>query len=354
SKSKGNVLDPLVLIDQYGADALRFTLTAFAAQGRDVKLSPGRIEGYRNFVTKLWNAARYAQMNGCAPAAGFDPGTVQEKVDRWIVGETAAAAARIQEAIEDYRFNEAAQAAYRFTWHTFCDWYLEFSKPILAEGSDAAKAEVRATTAWVLDMLLKLLHPIMPFVTEELWGALAEGARAKALVAETWPELDPGLVDPAAAAEMDWVVRLISGVRAIRSEMNVPPAAKLDLLLKDAAPETLARLATHRDLILRMARLERAEAAAGALPKGVAQMVLDEATVVLPLGAVIDIAQERARLQKEIDKAAKEIDAIDKKLGNANFVARAPEEVVEEQRERRDEHAAVRDRLAEALQRLAG
>jgi len=354
SKSKGNVLDPLVLIDEYGADALRFTLTAFAAQGRDIKLSTGRIEGYRNFVTKIWNASRYAEMNGCAAVPDFDPASGRLTVDRWIVGALADAVRRTEEAIEDYRFNEAAQAAYTFVWHTFCDWYLEFTKPILAEGDAAAKAEVRATTAWVLDTILKLLHPMMPFVTEELWDNRAPAGRPRKamLVSESWPVLDPSLVDPLAKIEMDWVVRLISGVRTMRAEMNVPPAAKIELLVDGALSETLRRLETHRELIVRLARLSSAAALAGPAPAEAARLVLDEATVILPLGGVIDIAQERARLRKEIGRLEREIDGIDKKLGNANFVARAPEEVVEENRERRAEFETTRARLSEALVQL--
>ena len=191
SKSKGNVLDPLELIEEYGADALRFTLTALAAQGRDIKLSPGRIAGYRNFVTKIWNASRYAQMNGCAPEGTFEPGSVSLTVNRWIVGEVAVAATEAEDAILAYRFNDAAQALYRFTWNTFCDWYIEFTKPILDTGTETEKAETRATMAWTLDTLLHLLHPIMPFVTEELWDSLApeDAPRGHLLIDGRWPDL---------------------------------------------------------------------------------------------------------------------------------------------------------------------
>ena len=313
SKSKGNVIDPLELIDEYGCDALRFTLAALAAQGRDIKLAVGRVEGYRNFATKLWNAARYCQMNECVAQPGFDPKSVKLTVNRWIVGEVAKTAARVAEALEAYRFNEAAGALYHFTWGTFCDWYLEFTKPIL-NGDDAeAKAETRATTGWVLDEILHLLHPFMPFITEELWEKLGTN-RENGLIRASWPEFGPDIADASAQAEMDWVVRLISTVRGVRSEMNVPAGAQIPLLLKDASPETVRRLDTYRDIILRMARLSSADTTAEAAPKGAIQAVLDEATVVLPLAGVIDLDQEKARLSKEIDKLTGEITKIDQKL----------------------------------------
>ena len=356
SKSKGNVLDPLDLIDTYGADALRFTLTALAAQGRDIKLSPNRVAGYRNFVTKIWNAARYAGMNGCVPDPAFDPAACRLMVDRWIAGELSAAAAATARAIEAYRFNEAAQALYQFTWHTFCDWYLEFTKPILAEGSAQDQAEVRATTAWVLDSLLHLLHPIMPFVTEELWGSLApEGApRADMLINGRWPALPATLVDAEAKAEMDWVVRVVSEIRAVRSELNVPPGAKLSMIVRGASQATQDRLTRHRELVHRLARLDGTRLADdGALPKGVVQAVVDEAAYLLPIGEVIDIGQERVRLSRELDKLSGEIGKIDAKLSNRKFVARAPEDVVAEQRERLAELQQSKTKLSEALDRLA-
>jgi len=352
SKSKGNVIDPLELIDEYGCDALRFTLAAMAAQGRDIKLAVGRVEGYRNFATKLWNAARYCQMNECVAPPVFDPGSVDLTVNRWIVGEVARTSARVAEAIEAYRFNDAAGALYQFTWNTFCDWYLEFTKPIL-NGDDAeAKAETRATTGWVLDEILQLLHPFMPFITEELWEKLGAG-RDSGLIRARWPEFGTGISDASAQAEMDWVVRLISTVRAVRSEMNVPAGAQIPLLLKDASPEAVRRLDSYRDIILRMARLSSAQPTAEPAPKGAIQAVLDEATVVLPLAGVIDVDQEKARLSKEIDKLTGEIAKIDQKLGNANFVSRAPAEVIEEQRDRRATAEAAKQKLAEALARLS-
>ncbi|WP_431856403.1 valine--tRNA ligase [Azospirillum sp.] len=351
SKSKGNVIDPLELIGEYGTDALRFTLSAMAAQGRDIKLAVNRVEGYRNFATKLWNAARYCQMNGAVPVAGYTPTGLTQTVNRWIVGELAETSNRVAGAIEAYKFNEAANALYQFIWGTFCDWYLEFTKPILNGSDEAAKAETRATTAWVLDEVLHLLHPIMPYITEELWQQLGEG-RANRLISAAWPEYGPEIVDPAARAEMDWVVRLISSVRSMRSEMNVPPAAQIELKLKDAGAVSLKRLATHRDLILRMARLASIEPLDGAAPKQSVQAVLDEATLILPLEGIVDLDKERARLSKEIEKLAGEIKKIDAKLGNEQFVAKAPEEVIEEQRDRREAADQARGKLQKALEML--
>jgi valyl-tRNA synthetase len=351
SKTKGNVIDPLDLIDRYGCDALRFTLTALAAQGRDIKLAESRVEGYRNFATKLWNAARYAEMNGCAYVQGFDPASCRLTVNRWIIGELAEAGRRAGDAIEAFKFNEAANALYQFTWGSFCDWYIEFSKPILLGTDEAAKAETRAVTAWVLGEIVHLLHPTMPFISEEIWENLA-GPEAGRLITARWPSHPAAIADADARAEMDWVVRLISAVRTVRVEMNVPAAAQIPLRLKDAAPESLRRLATHRDLILRLARLDSAEPLTGEVPKGAVQAVLDEATIMLPLGSVIDLAQERARLAKEITRLDGEVEKIAKKLGNEQFLAKAKPEVVEEQRERSAEAEQTRDRLRAAMERL--
>ena len=240
SKSKGNVIDPLALIDEYGADALRFTLAAMEAQGRDIKLAESRVAGYRNFATKLWNAARFCEANGCAPDPGFDPATCRDRVNRWIVGEAAAAARAVTDALDAYRFDAAAGAVYHFTWDVFCDWYLEFSKPVLAGADGPAKDETRATCAWVLDTILGLLHPFMPFVTEELWGRIDE-AREGTLITAPWPAPDEGIGDADAAREMDWVVRLVTAVRAVRAEMNVPAGARI--ALGSAAPRRRRRRA---------------------------------------------------------------------------------------------------------------
>ena len=352
SKSKGNVMDPLGLIDEYGADALRFTLAAMAAQGRDIKLSTARVEGYRNFATKLWNAARFAEMNECVRQRDFDPKAVEETLNRWIAGEVERTAAAVTAGIETYKFNEAATAIYEFTWGTFCDWYLELAKPIL-NGEDAqAKAETRATGAWVLDQILKLLHPFMPFITEELWARLVEVGveRASLLCLSTWPVFE-GLADADADEEIGWIVKLVSEVRSVRSEMNVPAGAKIPLVLVGANKATRARAEAHEDTIERLARID-AISFAKAPPQGSAQIVLGEATAALPLAGVIDMGAERTRLTREIDKAQGEIKKVDAKLANASFVAKAPPEVVEENRERRAAFEATLAKLQAALKRV--
>ena len=351
SKSKGNIIDPLELIETYGTDALRFTLMALAAQGRDVKLSAERVAGYRNFATKLWNAARFTQISGCALVPGFDPAACRLTVNRWIVGKVAETASRVTEALEAFKFNEAAGALYRFTWGTYCDWYLEFTKPVLDGGDDDAIAETKACTAWALERLLHLLHPFMPFVTEALWEETAP-ERDVMLIAADWPQFDAVLADPAAEEEIDWVVRLISDVRSVRSEMNVPPGATFPMFHQDASTATMARLATHGDLIKRLARIADI-APTDKVRKGAVQVVVDEATYVLPLAEVIDVSGEKARLEKEIVKLETEIAKFDKKLANRGFLAKAPAEIVGEQRARREKATADRARRAEALERLA-
>ncbi len=353
SKSKGNIIDPLELIDRYGADALRFTLCALAAQGRDIKLAESRVEGYRNFATKLWNAARFAEMNGCRPVDGFDPASAIHVFNRWIVAAVGETAERVAAETEAYRFNEAAGLLYHFTWGTFCDWYLEFIKPVLTGEDAAAGAETRATCAWALDQILHMLHPFMPFITEELWEQSGEG-RAYRLISAKWPEVPAEARDAAARAEIDWLVRLVSDIRAVRAEMNVPAGAKIPLVVKDAGATTEARLAAHATAIERLARIESVNALDGAVPKGAVSTVLDEATLILPLAGIIDVDAEKARLAKEIAKAESEIGKIEKKLGNPGFVAKAPEEVVEENRERLADTTAQKQKLSEALARLAG
>ena len=351
SKSKGNVMDPLELIDKFGADALRFTLTALAAQGRDVKLSESRVEGYRNFSTKLWNAARFCEMNECRPTDDFDPAKVKETVNRWIIGKLRDAEAAASDAVAAYRFNDMAAALYHFTWGTFCDWYVELVKPILNGDDEAARAETRATAAWVLDQILHLLHPIMPFVTEELWQQLSD-RRVGPLITSAWPVLEESLVNAEVNAEMDWVVRLISQVRAVRSEMNVPPKAKIPLLLKDAGDKARSFMDRHAELIERLARLEGLGHLDGEVPKGAVQDVIGEATIVLPIADVIDLNSEKARLEKEIAKLEGEVKRFEGKLANEKFVANAPEAVVETERERLEDACQARDKMNEALGRL--
>jgi valyl-tRNA synthetase len=349
SKTKGNVVDPLTLIDEFGVDALRFTLAQAAGQNRDMRIGPTRVESGRNFATKLWNTARFAEMNGCETVAGFDPASARETVNIWIVAETTRAVADVTRAIEAFRFNDAAGIAYHFVYDVFCDWYIEITKPVFQSGGEAEKAETRAVTAWARDTILKLLHPFMPFITEELWAKTA--SRDALLLVAEWPVIAVPDGADAASAEMNWVIELIKGVRSVRSEMNVPAGAKIPLVLNGASVESAARLARHIDVIASLARLSSAEAAPD-IPKGSAQFVLGEAVVALPLGDVIDFAKERARLEKDLKKAQDEIARFDAKLANEQFVAKAPEEVLAEQRAKRVEAAALAVRLEEALHRL--
>jgi valyl-tRNA synthetase len=316
-----------------------------------MRIGPTRVEAGRNFATKLWNTSRFCEMNGCVTVPGFDPSGVTETVNQWIVAETAQAVRDVTAAIEALRFNDAANAAYHFVYDIFCDWYVEITKPIFQSGAEAAKAETRATTAWARDQILKLLHPFMPFITEELWAATAVIPRDSLLVVAQWPTI--ALQEAAAAsAEMNWVIDLIKGVRSVRAEMNVPAAAKIPLVLTGASATSAARLAKHIDVIATLARLSSAEAAL-AIPKGSAQFVLEESVVALPLGDVIDFAKERARLEKDLKKTQDEIARFDAKLSNEQFVAKAPEEVLAEQREKRAEAQALAVRLTDAIGRLA-
>ncbi|MGE3149531.1 MAG: class I tRNA ligase family protein, partial [Pseudorhodoplanes sp.] len=352
SKSKGNVIDPLALIDEYSADALRFTLAAMAAQGRDIKLSTQRVEGYRNFATKLWNAARFIEFNGAGRVAGFDPKSVKVTLNRWIAHETQKAAAEITAAIEGYKFNEAAGTAYRFVWNVYCDWYVELSKPVLTGPDGDAKTETRATAAWVLDEILKLLHPFMPFITEELWAVTAEqGPKREALlVLSSWPQLS-GLDAPDAEAEIGWVIDLITAIRSVRAEMNIN--TQIPLQLAGASADARARAERWKDFLQRLARLSDI-AFVDAAPKDAVQLLVRGEVAALPLKGVIDLDAERARLEKEMIKVEADLKRIDAKLGNPNFVASAPEEIVEQERERREEATARRSKILEALERLKG
>jgi valyl-tRNA synthetase len=349
SKSKGNIIDPLDLIDKYGTDALRFTLCALAAQGRDIKLAPARVEGYRNFITKLWNAARYAGMNGAVPDASFDPARATLTVDKWLLGELAKTAASVTAAFEGYKFNEAADALYRFVWGTFCDWYLEFTKPLLQNGTAAEQAEVRGTTAFVVGQCLKLLHPLAPYVTEELWETLGYRGSGPQLMVESWPRLPASLGDTAAQEEMNWVVDAISAIRALRAEMNVPPGGRLALLYRDAGDMAKARIARHDGLIRTLARIETIAAETGGATKGAAPIVVADVTFVLPLAGIVDTAAETKRLDKEIARLEGEIGKVDKKLANADFVAKADPEVIAENKERKTSAEAAIQRLRASL-----
>ena len=334
--------------EAYGADALRFTLASQAGQGRNVRLSVDRIAGYRNFGTKLWSAATFGQMNGCKAVDGFDPTSVTLPVNKWIISETAKTAMEISRCIDSYRFNDAADAAYKFTWDTFCAWYLELSKPLLSGEDGTEKEETRTTFAWVLDQILTLLHPFMPFITEDLWAKVTEN-RDGNLITTEWPTYGAELIDDAAVAELDWLQTLITNIRSVRADMNIPPSKKAPLLL---CGDTLdPRLATYAPQLSPMARVEHVELAA-AVPNNALQTVVDGVQYAIPLAGLIDMDAERKRLAKEIEKAQSEIEKIDKKLGNEAFVAKAPEKVVTLQKERRAGYAAEVETLQAALDGL--
>jgi valyl-tRNA synthetase len=379
SKSKGNVIDPLGVIDEYGADALRFALARGAAHSHDIKLSPQLVETNRNFATKLWNACRFAEMNGCVLPAGFDATQANETLNRWIAHETARATREVTEAIEAYRFNDAAAAIYRFVWNVYCDWYLELAKPVLMGEGSAAKTETQAMVAWARDEILKLLHPFMPFITEELWAVTAK--RDGLLVLAPWsrkasaltlnelalmsatslndPLVPPVLLasapadfsDPAAEAEIGWVVDLVTAIRSVRAEMNITPATLTPLVLAAASAETKARAQRWNDVVKRMARLADISFADRA-PEGAVQLLVRGETVALPLKGVIDLSAEKTRLDKEIAKADADIKRVDAKLGNEKFVANAPDEIVEEEKEKREAAVARKAKILEALERL--
>ena len=379
SKSKGNVIDPLQLIDEYGADALRFTLAAMAAQGRDIKLATSRVEGYRNFATKFWNACRFAEMNGCELPVGFEPFNATETLNRWIAHETSRALREVTEAIEAYRFNDAAGAIYRFVWNVYCDWYLELAKPLLMGEEGPAKAETRAMVAWARDEILKLLHPFMPFISEELWAVtakreglltlaawsrkeseftaeqltlMAAAAPADVIVPTSLIEVPPAdFSDPAAESEIGWVVDLVTAIRSVRAEMNIAPANLTPLVLAGASNETKARAQRWSDVVKRMARISDISFADQA-PEGAVQLLIRGEVAALPLKGVVDFSAEKARLDKELAKAEGDIKRVDAKLSNEKFVANAPEEVVEEEKEKREAAVERKSKLIEALERL--
>ncbi|MBS8259655.1 valine--tRNA ligase [Roseibium polysiphoniae] len=353
SKSLGNVLDPLDLIAQFGADATRFALASQEVQGRrTLRMSDQAAEGGQRFATKLWNAARFAEMNGCARVEGFDPASTTLTLNRWIATETGRCITEVTKALEDYRFNDASSAVYRFVWNSFCDWFLELAKPVFNGDDEAAKAETRATAAWAIDEILKVLHPFMPFLTEELWERLGdEGIKADGmLMLSAWPA--PHVVDEAAADEINWLVGLISEIRSVRAEMNIPAGAKVQLVVVGANEQTTARINTHASAIQRLARAETIEML-DAAPAGSAQIIVGEATVCIPLAGVIDLGAEKARLTKDAGKLEGEISKIEKKLGNPGFLAKAPQDVVDGEKEKVTEAKAKLEKIQVALGRLA-
>ncbi|WP_426424165.1 valine--tRNA ligase [Bradyrhizobium genosp. A] len=355
SKSKGNVMDPLELVDEFGADALRFTLTAMSGAARDIKLSRQRIEGYRNLGTKLWNATRFAQLNCCAREAGFSPDRATTPLNRWIVGETVRTAIAVTGALAECGFGEAADTLYRFIWNVFCDWYVELIKPTLSGEDIAARDETRAVTAWVLDVIFKLLHPVMPFLTEELWAQTTDLGAAREhqgfLMTAAWPRLAENLIDPAADTEIRLIIDAISEGRSVRQELNVPPSARPPLLVVEASETQRKTLKASAPLVAQLLRVSEVRFV-NAVPAGAISYVIDGATLALPVAEFIELTAERSRLAKEVANLGAEADALSKKFNNADFVARAPEQVVENTRERLAETKAAKSKLEAALARL--
>jgi len=349
SKSKGNTVDPLLIVDKYGADALRFTLAAMESQGRDIKLDEKRVEGYRNFATKLWNAARFCQANGIGASASIEPPAATLPVNRWIVGETVKTVQALDLALAELRYDESANTIYHFVWATFCDWYLELIKPV-SSGDERGAIDDETTTVagWVLDQILVMLHPFMPFVTEELWNAMGE--RPYPLILAKWPMPDARALDPDAGPEIDWLIRVVSGIRTARAELNVPPGARLPLHVRDANEATAGRLERNAAALQRLARIDRLNE--GEVEGGAAQIVVDEATFILPLEGVIDIAAEQSRLAKAAEAAEKERDSLAARLSNPSFVERARPEAVEKARADHAEKASDAEKYRAALNRL--
>ena len=384
SKSKGNVVNPLGLIDKYGADALRFFMAAMESQGRDIKMDEKRVEGYRNFATKLWNACRFAQANGIGASKTLDAPEATLAVNKWIIAETISTVQAVDLALADLRFDGAANAVYQFVWSRFCDWYLELIKPVLSrspppsgeglgvgpvsltepapverphpnpspEGEGLDVTETRAVAGWVIDQILVLLHPFMPFITEALWHAM--GPRENDLIVAKWPMADARSIDPEASKEIDWVIELVTEIRSLRNELGIPFGAWLLPDLMGASDQTLDRLSRYGETLKRIARLSNAGElqATTAIPSGSAQIVVGEATYVFNLADYIDLDAERARLTKGIEAAAKERDALAGRLGNPSFVERAKPEAVEKARADHAEKAAEAERLTAALARL--
>lgn len=350
SKSKGNTVDPMETIEKYGADALRFFMAAMETQGRDINLSDSRIQGYRNFATKLWNAARFCEMNECYSVKDFDVTSAKLEISKWIMAKAKETSAEVTENLNNFRFSDAANAVYQFIWGTFCDWYIELIKPIFyGENADEIK-EIRAVTAWTLDRILVMLHPFMPFITEELWDNLT--IRSGKLIHAAWPTDET--VNGADKNEIDRAIDIISAIRSLRSAMNLPAGAKLHAFVKDSAAETLSVVERQKALICKLARLEELDALGNReVTKDMVQTVSREAAILIPLKGVVDFEAERARLQKELETLNKNLEGYSRKLNNESFVAKAPAAVVAEEKRRQAEAQENKSKVEEALARIA-
>ena len=349
SKSKGNTVDPMDTIEKYGADALRFFMAAMETQGRDINMSENRIAGYRNFATKLWNAARFGEMNEVSLPKDFDENKVKSAVNKWIIAKAKQATKDVTDNLNAFRFSDAANAVYQFVWGSFCDWYIEMIKPILFGSDEAAKQETRATFAWVLDRILIILHPFMPFITTELWNNTSE--RSVKLIHAAWPENEQ--IDEQAMKEIDWAIDLISEIRSLRSEMNIPASAKLTVYLKGAEEKSKQHLSQLDKIICTLARLESIAAYEGEITPDMVQSVFKESTLLLPLKGVVDFKAEKERLKKELDNLNKYLEGYERKLSNPSFVKRAPAAVVEEERRRQSEAKENKAKVEAALERIA-
>ena len=353
SKSKGNVIDPLELADKYSADALRFTLSAMAAMGRDIKLSESRVEGYRNFATKLRNATRFCEINECFTAGAFNPAEATLPLTQWLVGETYRATEAITASLEAYRFNDASTSVYQFIWDGFCDWFIELAKPILQGDDEAAKIETQAAAQWGLQNTLKLLHPFMPYVTEELWQEIKPAdTGTKFLMLENWPQIPENLMNKDADAEINWVIKAITSIRSVRSEMNVPAGAKIPLIVSGSNELTQQRIVRHNDVLKRLARLDTITVQ-NDFPEGSIQSIVEEAVFAIHLNEVIDVTAETDRLKKEITKVEKEISKISGKLNNQGFLEKAPDAVIQENKSRLQDEQSKLEKLETALDRLS-
>lgn len=350
SKSKGNTVDPMEIIEKYGADSLRFFMAAMETQGRDINVSEARIQGYRNFATKLWNSARFGEMNECALPADFDENGVKHPVNRWIVAKVKEATVELTENLDNFRFSDAANTVYQFVWGAFCDWYIEMIKPILYGSNEEEKAETRAAFAWVLNRILVILHPFMPFITSELWNNT--GTRSERLINVSWPKNES--FDTAAIGDIDWVIELIGSIRSLRAEMNLPAGAKLTVLLKGANADSLAHLLRFKPIICSLARLEDICGYEDEITPDMVQSVFREASLLIPLKGVVDFAAERERLQKELAGLEQNLAGYERKLSNPSFVERAPAAVVEEEKRRRAEALENKAKVEEALARIVG
>jgi valyl-tRNA synthetase len=354
SKSKGNVVDPLGLIDEYGADALRFFMAAMESQGRDIKMDDKRVEGYRNFATKLWNATRFCQSNGIGASSTLKAPSARLAANQWIIGEVQQCQEELDKAMADLRFDAAANTIYQFTWSRFCDWYLELIKPVFAGEETPATTETREVAGWALDQILVMLHPFMPFITEELWhaqGALNGKDRSDyPLITAKWP--DPrAKVSADATDAIDWVIDLTTNVRSAKNELGIAPGAKLAAFLPNASALASSTIERSSAAIERLARLT--PLTIGEAPSGPAmQVTARDDLFVIPLEGIIDIAEEKARLEKALAASQKEAKSLEGRLSNANFVERAAPQAVEKAKADFAHHSAEAERLAAALKRL--